>query len=166
MIEILIFGLIILAVTSLWVLIEKRRSPKFLIWFIPVLLILVTSTYMTYTSILGLPKFEIPKKGVYLKYYVDEPNWIYLWVVVGDNIPRSYQIVYSKKTHKSLEGVDQQAQEGNFMVLEENIKDADLGEEGDDNKGEGFTIGGDISFYKWDYTKALLSKKITTNRED
>ncbi len=165
MLEILIFGLVILAATSLWVLIEKRKSPKFLIWFIPVLLVLVTSTYMTYTSILGLPKFEIPKKGVYLKYYVDEPNWIYLWVVVGDNIPRSYQIVYSKKTHKSLEGVDQQAQEGNFMVLEENADEGEQSEE-DSEKSKGFTIGGDISFYKWDYTKALLSKKITTNRED
>ena len=165
MLEILIFGLVILAATSLWVLIEKRKSPKFLMWFIPVLLVLVTSTYMTYTSILGLPKFEIPKKGVYLKYYVDEPNWIYLWVVVGDNIPRSYQIVYSKKTHKSLEGVDQQAQEGNFMVLEENTDEGEQSEE-DSEKSKGFTIGGDISFYKWDYTKALLSKKITTNRED
>ena len=165
MLEILIFGLVILAATSLWVLIEKRRSPKFLIWFIPVLLVLVTSTYMTYTSILGLPRVEIPKKGIYLKYYVDEPNWIYLWVVVGDNIPRSYQIVYSKKTHKSLEGVDQQAQEGNFMVLEENSDEGEQSEE-DSEKSKGFTIGGDISFYKWDYTKALLSKKITTNRED
>ena len=165
MLEVLIFGLVILAATSLWVLIEKRKSPKFLMWFIPVLLVLVTSTYMTYTSILGLPKFEIPKKGVYLKYYVDEPNWIYLWVVVGDNIPRSYQIVYSKKTHKSLEGVDQQAQEGNFMVLEENTDEGEQSEE-DSEKSKGFTIGGDISFYKWDYTKALLSKKITTNRED
>ena len=165
MLEILIFGLVILAATSLWVLIEKRKSPKFLIWFIPVLLVLVTSTYMTYTSILGLPKFEIPKKGVYLKYYVDEPNWIYLWVVVGDNIPRSYQIVYSKKTHKSLEGVDQQAQEGNFMVLEENTDEGEQSEE-DSEKSKGFTIGGDISFYKWDYTNELPSKKITTNRED
>ena len=165
MIEVLIFGLVILAATSLWVLIEKRRSPKFLIWFIPVLLILVTSTYMTYTSILGLPRVEIPKKGIYLKYYVDEPNWIYLWVVVGDNIPRSYQIVYSKKTHKSLEGVDQQAQEGNFMVLEENSDEGEQSEE-DSEKSKGFTIGGDISFYKWDYTNELPSKKITTNRED
>jgi len=165
MLEVLIFGLVILAATSLWVLIEKRRSPKFLIWFIPVLLVLVTSTYMTYTSILGLPRVEIPKKGIYLKYYVDEPNWIYLWVVVGDNIPRSYQIVYSKKTHKSLEGVDQQAQEGNFMVLEENSDEGEQSEE-DSEKSKGFTIGGDISFYKWDYTNELPSKKITTNRED
>ena len=165
MLEILIFGLVILAATSLWVLIEKRKSPKFLMWFIPVLLVLVTSTYITYTSILGLPKFEIPKKGVYLKYYVDEPNWIYLWVVVGDNIPRSYQIVYSKKTHKSLEGVDQQAQEGNFMILDENTDEGEQSEE-DSEKGEGYTIGGDMSFYKWDYTNTLPSKKITINRED
>jgi len=165
MLEVLIFGLVILAATSLWVLIEKRKSPKFLMWFIPVLLVLVTSTYMTYTSILGLPKFEIPKKGVYLKYYVDEPNWIYLWVVVGDNIPRSYQIVYSKKTHKSLEGVDQQAQEGNFMILDENTDEGEQSEE-DSEKGEGYTIGGDMSFYKWDYTNTLPSKKITINRED
>ena len=66
MLEILIVGLVILAATSLWVLIEKRKSPKFLMWFIPVLLILVSSTYMTYTSLLGLPKFEIPKSGIYL----------------------------------------------------------------------------------------------------
>ena len=165
MIEILIFGLILLAATSLWVLIEKRKNPKFLIWFIPVLLVLVTSIYITYTSILGLPRVEIPKKGIYLKYYVDEPNWIYLWVVEKDNIPRSYQIVYSKKTHKSLEGVDQQAQEGNFMVLEENTDEGDqTGEENE--KSKGFTIGGDMSFYKWDYTNVLPAKKITTNRED
>ena len=120
MLEVLIFGLVILAATSLWVLIEKRRSPKFLIWFIPVLLVLVTSTYMTYTSILGLPKFEIPKKGVYLKYYVDEPNWIYLWVVYKDKIPMSYKIVYSKQVHNSLEGVKGKAEEeGKFMVLRE-----------------------------------------------
>ena len=89
MLEILIFGFVILAATSLWVLIEKRRNTKFLIWFIPVLLILVSSTYITYTSLLGLPKFEIPKSGIYLEYFVDEPNWIYIWVVGQDRIPKS-----------------------------------------------------------------------------
>ena len=158
MIEILIFGLILLAATSLWVLIEKRKNPKFLMWYIPALLIVVTSTYVTYTSLLGLPKFEMPKKGIYLKYYVDEPNWIYLWVVEGDNIPRSYKIVYSKKTHRALEGVDQQAQEGDFMVLEENIDEGT--QTGDDGKkGKGFTIGGDVSFFKWDYMSVLPPKQ-------
>ena len=157
MLEILIFGFVILAATSLWVLIEKRRNPKFLIWFIPVLLILVSSTYVTYTSLLGLPKFETPKSGIYLEYFVDEPNWIYIWVVREDKIPRSYQLTYSKKLHKSLEGVEQQAQEGNFMVLQEE-DEGQSGEEGDEEKGEGYTIGGDMSFYKWDYKNALQSK--------
>ena len=156
MLEILIFGLVILAATSLWVLIEKRRSPKFLLWFIPVLLIMVSSTYMTYTSLLGLPRMETPKSGIYLEYFVDEPNWIYLWVVREDKIPRSYQLVYSRKLHKSLEGVEQQVQEGNFMVLEESNEGQGEGEDGD--KGEGYTIGGDISFYKWDYKTALPDK--------
>ena len=66
MIEFLIFGLLTLAVLSLWLLIEGRKNPKFLIWFIPLLLILTTSIYITYTSILGLPKVARPEKGVYL----------------------------------------------------------------------------------------------------
>ena len=156
MLEVLIFGLVILSATSLWVLIEKRKSPKFLLWFIPVLLIMVSSTYVTYTSLLGLPKMETPKSGIYLEYFVDEPNWIYLWVVREDKIPRSYQLVYSKKLHKSLEGVEQETQEGNFMVLEEYNEGQGEKEEGD--KGEGYTIGGDMSFYKWDYKNALPSK--------
>ena len=156
MLEVLIFGLIILAATSLWVLIEKRKNPKFLLWFIPVLLIMVSSTYVTYTSLLGLPKMETPKSGIYLEYFVDEPNWIYIWVVKEDKIPRSYQLTYSKKLHKSLEGVEQQVQEGNFMVLEESNEGQGDGEEGD--KGEGYTIGGDISFYKWDYENELPDK--------
>ena len=62
MLEILIFGLVVFAVICLWVLIEERKSPKFLIWFIPLFLVLVTSTYLTYTSILGFPKEGIPSK--------------------------------------------------------------------------------------------------------
>ena len=51
------------------------------------------------------------------------------------------------------------------MVLEENADEEGQSEE-DSEKSKGFTIGGDISFYKWDYTNELPSKKITTNRED
>ena len=91
MIESLIFGLVILSITSLWVLIEQRKSPKFLIWFIPLLLVLVSSTYVTYTSILGKPRIEIPKEGLYLKHYIAEPNWIYLWVLEKNNVPISYK---------------------------------------------------------------------------
>ena len=117
MIAILVLGLIALSAVCLWLLIEQRKSWKFLIWFIPILLVLVTSTYVTYTSILGFPRVAIPEKGMYLKHHIDEPNWIYLWVLGRNNIPMSYQIVYSKETHDALEGVKGKAEEGAFMVL-------------------------------------------------
>ena len=152
MIETLIFGLVLLSVICLWLLIEGRKSPKFLIWFIPLLLILVSSTYLTYTSILGYPRVATPKEGIYLKHYIDEPNWIYLWVVYKEKIPMSYQLVYTKETHEALEGVKQKSeQEGKFMVLREEMSDGDGEEEGKEEQEGGMTIGGDISFYEWDY---------------
>ena len=152
MIETLIFGLILLSVICLWLLIEGRKSPKFLIWFIPLLLVLVASTYLTYTSILGYPRAENPKEGLYLKHYIDEPNWIYLWVVYKEKVPISYQLVYSKETHKALEGVKKKTEvEGKFMVLREDMDDEGGGEEGKVDQEAGITIGGDISFYEWDY---------------
>ena len=119
MIELLVFGLVLLSIICLWLLIEGRKSPKFLIWFIPLLLVLVSSTYTTYTAILGYPKFEIPKKGLYLKHYIDEPNWIYVWVIDKEKIPISYKIVYSREAHNALEGVKEKTEEGKFMVLGE-----------------------------------------------
>ena len=152
MIELLIFGLVLLSVICLWLMIEGRKSPKFLVWFIPLLLVLVSSTYVTYTSILGYPRFEKPKEGLYLKHYIDEPNWIYIWVIDKELIPISYKLVYSRKTHNALEGVKSKTeQEGKFMVLREDMDDEGGGEEGKVDQEAGITIGGDISFYEWDY---------------
>ena len=153
MIVSLILGLVVFAVICLWVLIEERKSPKFLVWFIPLFLVLVSSTYVTYTSILGYPRVAKPKEGLYLKHYIDEPNWIYLWVVYKERIPISYQLVYSRETHKALEGVKEKSEgEGKFMVLREEVNEGVGGEEGAENKKEGgITIGGDISFYEWEY---------------
>ena len=117
MIGILVFGLVVLSTVCLWLLIEQRKSWKFLIWFIPILLVLSASTYVTYTSILGFPKVGIPQKGMYLKHFVDEPRWIYLWVLGKDKIPMSYQIVYSKETHNALEGVRGKSEEGAFIKV-------------------------------------------------
>ena len=163
MIAVLVFGLIVLSAICLWLLIEGRKSPKFLIWFIPLLLILVASTYETYTSILGFPRITTPKKGMYLKHYIDEPNWIYLWVLGEGNIPMSYQIVYSREKHNSLEGVKGKADEGRYMVLGENEAEGpsdDLTGEEDGDTGGGYTIGGDISFYEWDFESGMPPKDI------
>ena len=162
MIAILVLGLIALSAVCLWLLIEQRKSWKFLIWFIPILLVLVTSTYVTYTSILGFPKFSIPEKGLYLKHHIDEPKWIYLWILGRDNIPMSYQIVYSRKAHNSLEGVKGKADEGKFMVLGEDVEGQEGGgseqDDGSNQSGGGFSIGGDISFYEWDYAEQMAPK--------
>ena len=160
MIESLIFGLVILSITSLWVLIEQRKRPKFLIWFIPLLLVLVSSTYVTYTSILGKPRVEIPKEGLYLKHYIAEPNWIYLWVLEKDNVPISYKFAYSKEAHRGLEGVEEKSIQGDYMMLKE-IEEEDGQSEGDsEEEGSGYTVGGKVGFYKWDYTKDLPPKVI------
>ena len=160
MIAILVFGFIVLSVICLWLLIEGRKSPKFLIWFIPALLILVSSTYVTYTSLLGFPKVAIPEKGLYLKHYIDEPNWIYLWVLGKGNVPRSYQIVYSKTTHQAMEGVKGKSEEGKFMVLGEDHAQGGGDERSDEGgeRGGGYTICGDVSFYQWDFTENMPPK--------
>ncbi len=164
MIESLISGLVLLSIICLWLLIEGRKSPKFLVWFIPLLLVLVSSTYVTYTSILGYPRVEKPKEGLYLKHYIDEPNWIYLWVVYKERIPISYQLVYSRETHKALEGVKEKSEgEGKFMVLREEVNEG-AGEEGGTKDHEGgITIGGDISFYEWEYESDSQQKNPEEN---
>ena len=160
MIGFLIFGLVILSTICLWILIEERKSWKFLVWFIPILLVIVTSTYVTYTSILGFPKYGTPEKGMYLRHYIDEPNWIYLWVLSKKNVPMSYQLVYTKKKHDSLEGVKGKAEEGKFMVLGEMGGEGFGGEDegkGDQRQG-GFTIGGDVGFYEWNFESIMIPK--------
>ncbi len=160
MIGFLVVGLLALSVVCLWLLIEGRKSPKFLLWFIPVLLVLISSTYVTYTSVLGLPKVAMPEKGLYLKHYIDEPNWIYIWVVTKDRIPRNYQIPYSRKTHNALEGVEGETEKGKFMVLgKKQSPEGNGGEDEGENSTGGYTIGGDINIYEWDYSSSMPQKE-------
>ena len=159
MIGFLVFGLLALSVVCLWLLIEGRKSPKFLIWFIPVLLILISSTYVTYTSILGLPKVAMPEKGLYLRHYIDEPNWIYIWVVSKDRVPRSYQIPYSRQTHNALEGVKGEAEGGKYMVIgKKKVLEGNNGEEKGEESAGGYTIGGDINIYEWEHDSVMPQK--------
>ena len=159
MIETLVFGLIVLSTVCLWLLIEQRKSWKFLIWFIPALLILVSSTYVTYTSLLGLPKVATPERGLYLKHHIAEPNWIYLWILEKNNIPMSYQIIYSREKHNALEGVKQKSDEGKFMIIKKaDPADIEGTKNSEGDKGGGYTIGGDFGFYEWDHSIDLPLK--------
>ena len=160
MIEFLVIGLLALSVLCLWLLIEGRKNPKFLAWFIPLLLVLITSTYVTYTSVLGYPKTERPVEGIYLKHYVDEPNWIYLWIVNKDNVPKSFQIPYSRGSHRSLEKVEGKAEDGKYMVLSKpSSHTGALGEETKEDSADGYTIGGDVNFYEWEHESSMQPKE-------
>ena len=77
-----------------------------------------------------------------------------------------YKIVYSREVHNSLLGVQGMTDEGKFMVLgddEETIGHI-AGEPGEDSRG-GFTVGGDVSFFEWDYASAMPPKNITKETE-
>jgi len=158
MIEILILTFVVLSVICLWILIERRKSPKFLVWFIPVLLLLTSSTYWTYTSLLGSQKVGMPKEGMYVAHYIDEPVWIYLWIVHKNNIPKSYQIPYKRKTHEKLEGVEREIGKGKTMMIKPIFGVVSSEEEDRDKSRSGFTVGGDISFYEWNYKANMPSK--------
>ena len=121
---------------------------------------MTSSTYVTYTSILGYPKKELPEKGIYLKHYIDEPFWIYLWIVGEDNTPRNFQIPYTKKGHTSLEKVGEKSEEGKFMMLgKQKDKDGAPSENEENESSSGHTLGGDISFYEWKYETDMFQKE-------
>ena len=61
MIELLISGLFTFVAISLWLMIENRGNPKFLLWFVPLSLGLTVSIYVSYTTLLGKPKLDFEK---------------------------------------------------------------------------------------------------------
>ena len=69
--------------------------------------------------------------------------------------------MYSKEVHNALEGVKEKVDEGKFMVLGEDITEEADGIEGEENKNsaDGHTIGGDISFYEWNYKSSMPQKE-------
>ena len=85
-----------------------------------------------------------------------------MWILGDGNIPMSYQIIYSREKHNSLEGVKGKSEEGKFMVLSMSNSDenGDSETEEEGAPGGGFTIGGDISFYEWDFAAGMPPKDI------
>ena len=135
MLELLILGFVVLSVICLWILIERRKEPKFLIWFIPSLLLLISSTYVTYDTLLGYAKFGQPKKAIHISHWVDEPSMIYLWVLEDNTKPRAYRFKYTRAMHDALQGVDKMRRQGKHIVIEEADENIE-GYEGDEVEGE------------------------------
>lgn len=158
MIELLILALILFSALSFWVVIEQKKNLKFLFFYIPVLFILLVALIKTYISLLGQPIDAEPQVGLYLSHYVDEPEHIYMWILVK-GAPISYRMPYVKQTHKSMENVQERHNKGERMILlEEGMIRADDGKKTKAG-GENFTIGGDMSFYSWNFNLEKIMKK-------
>jgi hypothetical protein len=162
MLELLILGFVVLSVICLWILIERRKEPKFLIWFIPSLLLLISSTYVTYDTLLGYAKFGQPKKAIHISHWVDEPSMIYLWVLEDNTKPRAYRFKYTRAMHDALQGVDKMRRQGKHIVIEEADENIE-GYEGDEVEGDKakktFTLGGGLEYYDWDHLHELPRKQ-------
>ena len=66
--------------------------------------------------------------------------------------------MYSREVHNALEGVKDKTEQGKFMVLSEDVTEHYReGTEGEEPAG-GHTIGGDVSFYEWDYESNTQQK--------
>jgi len=167
MIELLITGLFVFVAISLWLMIENKGNPRFLLWFVPLSLGLTVSIYVTYTTLLGKPKLEIPSEELsyHLAHWVDEPNWIYLWVIhETDKEPTSYKIPYERVMHDSLEQIQGRKEKGEEVIIIEgmgkNSKRNQLIREGDleGNMRKSESLGGSLEYYVWRHDLELPSK--------
>ena len=167
MIELLITGLFVFVAISLWLMIENKGNPRFLLWFVPLSLGLTVSIYVTYTTLLGKPKLEIPSEesSYHLAHWVDEPNWIYLWVIhETDKEPTSYKMPYERKMHDTLEQIQGKKEKGEEVIIIEgmgkNSRRNQMIREGDmsGNMRKSESLGGSLEYYVWRHDLEMPSK--------
>jgi len=132
----------------LWDLIQKGQNKLYMFILIPASLILTVTTYFTVQGLLGYPTENYKEtKFRVLSTAVQEPDWIYYWVVhEGDQEPRSYRIPYTRPDHEEQEGVERKMQQGE--IIEGKIK-------GQKEKDGGGSPLGQLEFYKFDFTKKV-----------
>jgi hypothetical protein len=153
MLAVLIFAWIIISIICLWVLIEQRKKAIFLFLFIPLFLILTASTYFTVNALFGYPiKGPLPAKFMYLAHLVVEPDDIYFWIIVpGETEPRSYNIQYNKRLHRQAGEAQKMTAKGNYVMGQFELTPMDGEGISEQGKGSGRTVGGDLSFYKFNH---------------
>ena len=109
--EYLLFtSLLIIAFVSLWAIISYKENYIFKAIFIPVLFLVVMSTWYTYTSIMGFATIQDPPEIVkYLGHITDKRSgWIYLTIFNYDKKePRMYKLPYNEQLAKELEKTKQ-----------------------------------------------------------
>lgn len=112
-----IFCFVTLSISAL-ILLTKRKI--ILLFFIPIMFILLASTVHTYSELLGFPTSRLlPEKFFVISHLVDEPKIIYLWVLKsGIKIPVAHQIPYNKKMHEQLDNLQKEIEEGEKGVIQ------------------------------------------------
>ena len=166
MIQLLIITIFLVSFVCLWVLIDQRKNHKILFLGIPVVFGLVVYSYESYKSLLGKPQpiellLSEEQPFLYISHYIDEPYNIYLWVVAEGNIPHSYEVTFTDELKEALQKVNEQVRNGETVLVDpnsSNVEDNYIGEDGGDpmeggrpEDQRGFTKGGGLEFYTWDY---------------
>jgi len=100
-----ISGAILFFVVMLWVLASNLKNIKILKYVALLLIIFFSASYYGVNQIAGIPKYSaLPKKFDLIYFYINEPDDIFLWIIVNENnIPLTYRIPYSKDVHERLE---------------------------------------------------------------
>lgn len=143
----LIFAWVVLLSIVLWDLIQKGQNKGYLFVMIPVSLFLTVTTYITINSMLGYPTKDIKEtKFMLIASAVQEPDWIYYWVIhKGEKEPRVYKFPYTKKNHEKQQET-QQKQSGGQKVEGQFKKSTDYGEG---------TVGGELEFYDFNFSEKV-----------
>lgn len=98
--EILFTITVLVTAAYLFWAVPKKITAAF---FLPLMLV----SYLASLDLLGWPapiwaEWRIQEDGTYVYHVLDEPNAIYVWIIV-DKIPRSYSFPWSEKLAKQLE---------------------------------------------------------------
>jgi hypothetical protein len=171
MLSVLTFAWIVISVICLWVLIEQRKKAIFLLFFIPLFLILTTSTYFTVRALFGYSTNDpLPTEFVYISHMVHEPYDIYFWLLeIGSKEPRAYKVPYDKTFHEEANKAQQMTAEGGYVMGSFAYPPPMPGEEGEFKEGGrsegGRTVGGDLVFYQFEYQKMMPKDYSNTYQE-
>jgi len=114
-----VIAIVVVVVLSLWVLISNQKSRLFGFFFIPFVIVVAFSTYVSVKSFEGYPvEDDLAGRHFTLHWYlINEPNNIWLWVIEeGASVPRAYNIPYRKGTHKNLERIRNQMMKGGAKI--------------------------------------------------
>lgn len=156
-ITIITISWIFISAICLWVLIEQRKKPIFLFFFIPAFLLLTSSTYFTVRGLLGYPTTDLPtKKFTYISHLADAPERIFYWLMLqGEDQPRAFIFPYTTTEKENADRAKGLKESGIWVQGELTFEGDGEGGELEEQGEGGFTPGGALEFYIFDHTLTM-----------